>query len=284
MSNMDSKRRGLGMGLSALLGDDQTADAAPARRGVRTVPIGQVHPGKYQPRHVFDAEKLSSLVDSIREKGIIQPLLVRVDPDRPGEYELIAGERRWRAAQQAQLHDVPIVIRDLTDQDALEIALIENLQREDLNPIDEADAYRRLMDEFGHGPEEVARAVGKSRSHVANMIRLLGATPKIASLLSSGALTAGHARALLGADRADELADEIVARGLSVRQAEALAVKPKRRDPPAPTRDADIVALEQELTGALGLAVHLKPQGRGGSLVIEYRTLDQLDSVLKRLR
>ncbi len=281
---MDSKRRSLGMGLSALLGDDQTTDAAPARRGVRTVPIGQVHPGKYQPRHVFDAEKLSSLVDSIREKGIIQPLLVRVDPDRPGEYELIAGERRWRAAQQAQLHDVPIVIRELSDREALEIALIENLQREDLNPIDEAEAYQRLMDEFGHGPEEVARAVGKSRSHVANMIRLLGATPKIAGLLSSGALTAGHARALLGAERADELADDIVARGLSVRQAEALAVKPKRSDSPAPARDADVVALEQELTGALGLAVHLKPQGRGGALVIEYRTLDQLDSVLKRLR
>jgi len=284
MSSMESKRRSLGMGLSALLGDDQTTDAAPARRGVRTVPIGQVHPGKYQPRRVVDAEKLSSLVDSIREKGIIQPLLVRVDPERAGEYELIAGERRWRAAQQAQLHDVPIVIRELTDREALEIALIENLQREDLNPIDEAEAYQRLMDEFGHGPEEVARAVGKSRSHVANMIRLLGATPKIASLLSSGALTAGHARALLGAERADELADDIVARGLSVRQAEALAVKPKRSESAAPPRDADIVALEQELTGTLGLAVQLKPQGRGGALVIEYRTLDQLDSVLKRLR
>ncbi len=281
----EGKRRSLGMGLSALLSEDAEMEAAPIRRGTRTIPIALVHPGKYQPRRVFDDEKLAGLVESVRQKGILQPLLVRAHPTRPGDYELIAGERRWRAAQKAQLHEVPVLVRDLSDRDALEIALVENLQREDLNPLEEAEAYVRLMQEFQHSQEELARAVGKSRSHVANMMRLLGASEKVRAYLEAGKLTAGHARALIGADRADALADEIVERGLNVRQTEALVVKPARgTGKPAPARDADILSLERELAGSLGLNVRLKSRGQAGEVTIRYSTLDQLDHLLKRLR
>jgi len=287
----ESKPRKLGRGLSALFGEESESDAEAARKPSRTVAIGQIHPGRYQPRRVFDDEKLAGLVESIRDKGILSPLLVRVHPSIQNAYELIAGERRWRAAQKAQLHDVPVIVRDLTDRETLEIALVENLQREDLNALEEAEAYARLTEEFGHTQDELAKAVGKSRSHVANTLRLLGLGEKVRGLLSEGKLSAGHARALLGADRAEALADEIVERGLNVRQVEALVQKGRGKSGSAKSSaasgeepDADTLALERELTGSLGLAVKIKTQGSGGDVVISYRTLDQLDHLLKRLR
>jgi ParB family chromosome partitioning protein len=283
---MEAKRRSLGRGLSALLGEDTQEDGNGPRRAVRTVPIEFIHPGRYQPRRAFDEEKLQGLVDSIRDKGILQPLLVRPHKQLPNAFELIAGERRWRAAQRVPLHEVPVIIRELSDRDTLEVALIENLQREDLNPLEEAEAYARLMEEFEHSQEDLARAVGKSRSHVANTMRLLGASEKVRLYLAEGKLTAGHARALVGADRADDLAEQIVDRGLNVRQAEALVAKPRRaeRAKPESAVDADIRALERELAASLGLAVRLEIRGSGGAVVIEYRSLDQLDHLLKRLR
>jgi ParB family chromosome partitioning protein len=273
------------MGLSALLGDNAPVEAD-SRKPTRTIPIELVHPGRYQPRRVFDPEKLAGLVASIRDKGILTPLLVRPHQSIANAYELIAGERRWRAAAQAQLHEVPVIVRDLTDRETLEIALVENLQREDLNPLEEAQAYARLTEEFEHTQEDLARAVGKSRSHVANTMRLLGASQKVKDYLADGKLTAGHARALIGWDRADAIADEIVERGLNVRQVEALMAKAKdiggKRQSPA--RDTDTVALEREISGSLGLAVKLKPRGNAGEVVISYRTLDQLDHLLRRLR
>jgi ParB family transcriptional regulator, chromosome partitioning protein len=277
----ESKPRKLGRGLSALFGEESESDAEAARKPSRTVAIGQIHPGRYQPRRVFDDEKLAGLVDSIRDKGILSPLLVRVHPTIQNAYELIAGERRWRAAQKAQLHDVPVIVRDLTDRETLEIALVENLQCEDLNALEEAE-------EFGHTQDELAKAVGKSRSHVANTMRLLGLGEKVRGLLTEGKLSAGHARALLGVERAETLADEIVERGLNVRQVEALVQQGRKpgsgksahgREP-----DADTLALERELTGSLGLAVKIRIEGSGGEVVISYRTLDQLDHLLKRLR
>ena len=291
MSDSETKPRKLGRGLSALFGEDTAADAEAARKPSRTVAIGQIHPGRYQPRRVFDDEKLAGLVESIRDKGILSPLLVRVHPTVQNAYELIAGERRWRAAQKAQLHDVPVIVRDLTDRETLEIALVENLQREDLNPLEEAEAYARLSEEFGHTQEALAKAVGKSRSHIANTLRLLGLGEKVRGLLAEGKLTAGHARALIGVERAEVLADEIVERGLNVRQVEAL-VQQGRKSPdggsgkpasPDPV-DADTLALERELAGSLGLAVKIKTRGSGGEVTIQYRTLDQLDHLLKRLR
>jgi ParB family chromosome partitioning protein len=277
----ETKRRSLGMGLSALLGDD-AEDVKPKH----LVPISRIHPGRYQPRRVFDPEQLAGLVASIRDKGILTPLLVRPHQTIANAYELIAGERRWRAATQIPLHEVPVIIRAFSDRETLEIALVENLQREDLNPLEEAEAYARLTEEFEHTQEDLAKAVGKSRSHVANTMRLLGASQKVKDYLAAGRLSAGHARALIGWDRADEIADEIVERALNVRQVEALMAKAKnpgtRRA--AAARDADTVALEREIAGMLGLSVKLKPHGNAGEVTISYRTLDQLDDLLRRLR
>lgn len=279
----EGKRRSLGKGLSALFGDEAPDDAE-TRKATRTVPIAYIHPSRYQPRRIFDPEKLAGLVQSIRDKGILTPLLVRPDRTLAHSYELIAGERRWRAAQEAQLHEVPVIIRDLSDRETLEIALVENLQREDLNPLEEAEAYAKLMEEFQHSQEDLAQVVGKSRSHVANTIRLLGASQKVRDYLAAGKLSAGHARALIGAERADEFADLIVERGLNVRQIEAMMAKSRAPARAASSPDPDRVTLERELTSQLGLAVKLKPRGNGGEVVIQYRTLDQLDHLLKRLR
>jgi ParB family chromosome partitioning protein len=285
----DGKRR-LGRGLSALFGDEDSAtDAVEARRPTRSVPVEFIHPGRYQPRRNFDPESLAGLVESIRSKGVLQPLLVRRHPDLPNAFELIAGERRWRAAQQVPLHEVPVIVKDLTDRDVLEIGLVENLQREDLNPLEEADAYRRLMDEFGHTQEDLAQAVGKSRSHVANTLRLLGLNGSARAMLGDGRLSAGHARALIGATEADILAEEIVSRGLNVRQTEALVAQRKQAGKRRPMRepgltDANTRDLERELTSLVGLNVKLNWRGKAGTLTIEYRTLDQLDHFIKRIR
>jgi ParB family chromosome partitioning protein len=282
----DGKRRNLGRGLSALFGEESDDIAAADRQRVgKSVPIGFLRAGKFQPRHRFDDDALRALADSIREKGILQPLLVRRHPDAANSYEIIAGERRWRAAQLAQLHEVPVIIKELDDRAALEIALVENIQRADLTVLEEAEGYRRLMGEFGHTQEALAIAVGKSRSHVANMMRLLALPEPVKQLLDSGALSAGHARALLNAADPAGMAREIVRRGLNVRQAELLAKSGKTARHKAPAaKDADTAALERDLTNLLGLKVAISFAGRGGALTIQYRTLEQLDDVIRRLQ
>ncbi len=280
------KRRpgGLGRGLSALLGDDPVAEAAP--RATREVPIEKLHPNRYQPRTRFDDAAIEDLAASIKARGILQPILVRPSTSRPGEFEIVAGERRWRAAQRARLHEVPVVERALSDNESLEIAIVENVQRQDLSPIDEARGYRRLIEEFGHSQQDVADVVSKSRPHVANMTRLLTLPEKVQALLEIGELSAGHARALVTSDNAEWLAQEIVARGLNVRQAEELARGESRaggRGPVRPAKDADTRALEKQLSEALGLQVSIDHKGPGGSVSIKYRTLDQLEDVTGRL-
>ena len=282
----EGARRTLGRGLSALLGAESEDYASLDRvRLSKMVPIELVHPGRFQPRHNFDETQLEALADSIRTNGILQPILVRRHPQTPNSFEIVAGERRWRAAQIARLHEVPVIIREIADGEALELALVENVQRQDLSPLEEAEGYRRLIEEFKNTQEDLARRVGKSRSHVANALRLLGLPEPVKALLEQGRLTAGHARALLsGADPA-ALAEQVVARGLNVRQTERLAQQ-HRSAPSAKTtreKDADTLALERDLSALLGLRVTISIQGRGGALTIHYRTLEQLDDVLKRL-
>src|SRR5271166_588519 len=277
-------RRQLGRGLAALFGEaDGVASADPAQQ--RFVPIEWIRPGTLQPRRRFAEAELEALAQSIREKGILQPLLVRSLTATETDFELIAGERRWRAAQRVGLHQVPIIIRQISDSEALEIALIENLQREDLSPLEEAEAYSRLIDEFGRTQARLAEALGKSRSHVANMVRLLSLPAPVRRRLDEGELTAGHARALLAAADPVALAAEVVRRGLNVRATERLVQR--RAEIPLPTRrprDADTVVLERELAAALGLRVTLEPKQRGGALTLHYTNLDQLDRVLRLLR
>ncbi len=282
MSAEESRRRQLGRGLSALFGAEE-ADYADREHAGRTVPVEFLRASRFQPRHRFDEEAIKGLVDSVRENGILQPILVRPAVDSAGRYEIIAGERRWRAAQLAKLDEVPIIIKDLSDGDALEIALVENLQRQDLTPLEEGEGYQRLMAEFSHTQEKLGRALGKSRSHIANTIRLLGLPDSVKAMIEDGRLSAGHARALLGAEDPKALARRVVARGLNVRQTEALVQTekaPPRR--PAP-KGADTLALERQLADQLGLSVSISHRGAGGTLTIRYRTLEQLDDVVDRL-
>jgi len=235
----------------------------------------------------MDRDAIAELASSIVEKGVLQPLLVRPHPDRAGQFEIIAGERRWRAAQQAKLHEVPVLVRNFTDVEALEVGLIENLQRQDLSPIDEALGYQRLLDEFHHTQEKLADGVGKSRSHVANTLRLLNLPENVRNMVEDGSLSAGHARALLGLENATALARKTVSEGLSVRQVEKLAREaqsPKKAVTNKPAKDANTAALEKTLSAALGLKVDIKSGKSGGSLTIHYKTLDQLDSILHRIR
>jgi len=283
------KRAPLGRGLSALFGESGARVLA-GPGAPRTVPIEAIRPSRFQPRRRFAEAELDGLVQSIREKGVIQPLLVRPLDNAGGEpgpdFELVAGERRWRAAQRAGLHEVPVVIRPFGDSEVLEIALVENLQREDLTPLEEAEAYSRLMQEFGRSQAELAETIGKSRSHVANTLRLLALPPPVKHQLEEGALTAGHARALLAAPDPAALAGEVVRRGLNVRATEMLVRRRAARPEPRQRRprDADTLALEREIGAALGLRVTLAPKGRGGSLTLHYASLDQLDRILKLLR
>lgn len=294
----------LGRGLSALFGDQDnsygdiglggvTAAAkaylgSEVARQPKLVPIEFLYPSKYQPRQIFDDAELHSLSDSIKAKGVLTPILVRRHPTISDAFEIIAGERRWRASQLAGLHELPVIVRDLDDMETLEVALIENIQRQDLNPIDEAEGYQRLITEFQHTQEVLAKAVGKSRSHIANMLRLLGLPESVKTQVKSGALTMGHARALLSVDNPEEAANEILNKGLNVRAVEAMAkksAKSKARNKHADTPDVDILALEKEVSSWLGLAVKIHSQkgNTAGSLTISYKTLDQLEDVLKRL-
>jgi ParB family chromosome partitioning protein len=280
----DGRRRNLGRGLSALFGEESEDYAALDRlRQAKTVPIDFVRAGRFQPRRLFDDAAMQTLADSIREKGVLQPILVRRHPDEASAYEIIAGERRWRAAQLAQLHEIPVVIREFDDREALEVALVENVQRQDLTAIEEAEGYRRLMEEFDHTQENLAKSVGKSRSHVANTMRLLALPDAVKEHVEAGRLTAGHARALLNATDPAALAEDVIRRGLNVRQAELLAQAAKPGRAPAPPKDPDTAALERDLGNLLGLRVTVNFAGRGGALTIHYRTLEQLDDVLRRL-
>jgi ParB family chromosome partitioning protein len=288
---MTERRGGLGRGLTALMGDiaGAGAPAEPSPRGLdRTVPIELLHPNPNQPRRAFPPEALEELAASIRARGILQPLIVR--PRIEGGYEIVAGERRWRAAQLAQLHEVPVRILGLTDEDVLEVALIENIQREDLNPAEEAEAYRTLIDRFGHTQEALAQALGKSRSHVANMLRLLTLPEPVQAHLRAGRLSAGHARALVGRADAEALAARVIDKGLSVRETEALARRPapdpaRPAPPPAPAKDADTRALEADLAANLGMKVslELRPGTGSGTLTIRFETLEQLDDLCRVL-
>ena len=283
-------RPGLGRGLSALLGE--IASEAPVTAGtssppgVRMLSVSAMSPHPDQPRRHFDDNLLDELAASIAARGLIQPIVVR---PHGHDYQIVAGERRWRAAQRARLHEVPVVVRDFDDAATLEIALIENIQREDLNAIEEAQAYQKLAGEFGHTQEMLAGIVHKSRSHVANLLRLLELPASVQARVSDGTLQMGHARALLGARDVEALAEEVVVRGLSVRETEKLArtAKPPRRskakqsDPAAP--DADIAALERQLSDLLGLGIKISHGADGGTLTIGYSSLDQLDMVCQRL-
>lgn len=287
-------RPGLGRGLNALLGDfardeAETAVEGHSAAGVRMIPISSIAPHPGQPRRHFDDTALSELAASIAERGVIQPIIVR---PHGHDYQIVAGERRWRAAQRAQLHEVPVVVRDYSDSDTLQIALLENIQRQDLNAIEEAQAYRRLAEEFGHTQDALARIVHKSRSHIANLLRLLDLPAEIQSLVVDGKLSMGHARAIIGAPDPIALANEVIEKGLSVRQTERLASAAKpgtpragNRDPSGyrPDSDADIVALQRQLSDLLGLNVKIAHGERGGSITLDYSTLDQLDMVCQRL-
>ncbi|GIK97960.1 MAG: chromosome partitioning protein ParB [Alphaproteobacteria bacterium] len=291
----DSGKRNLGRGLSALLGAENEDYASLDRvRLSKMVPIELVHPGPFQPRQRFDDAQLQALAESIRANGILQPILVRRHPQTPNAFEIVAGERRWRAAQIARLHEVPVVIRELGDREALELAIVENVQRQDLSPLEEAEGYRRLLEEFGNTQEELAKHVGKSRSHIANTMRLLNLPDRVKALLEEGKLSAGHARSLLNAGDAVALAEKVVAKGLSVRETERLVQDERKpaaqragggaaRAAPSGGKDADTMALERDLSALLGLKVTISFQGEGGSLTIHYRTLEQLDDVLQRL-
>ena len=282
-----NRPRGLGRGLSALMADVAQDTEQGARRADLKVPVEQIRPNPDQPRRTFRPEEMEELAASVREKGIIQPLILR--QTGPDAYEIVAGERRWRAAQMAQLHEVPAILRDYSDSEVLEIAIIENIQRADLNAVDEAAGYRQLMERFGHTQEQLATALGKSRSHIANLLRLLTLPEGVQSMVSDGTLSAGHARTLVGRDDALALARKMAMDGLSVRAAERLvkepARSPRRADAASRAKDPDTLQIEQELTAALGMSVTIDhaPGGEGGKLTLRYRSLEQLDDLLRAL-
>ena len=285
---MADQRRGLGRGLSALLGEADTDNAGDAASlAVHGTPIELIQRNPDQPRRDFDEQDLEDLANSIRERGVLQPILVRPAPGEPGQYQIVAGERRWRAAQRAGLREIPTVVREFDDLETLEIAIIENVQRADLNAIEEALGYRALMDRFGRTQEEIAQTVGKSRSHVANAIRLLGLPDSVQTDLRAGRLSAGHARALASAPDPAALAQQVLERGLNVREAEALARRAQAPRRPAlrslPAKDADTRALEEDLGETLGLTVEIIGQGEAGEMRIRYESLEQLDEVCRRL-
>jgi ParB family chromosome partitioning protein len=281
---------GLGRGLSSLLGEvaqeaPVTGGVAPARGGIQMMPVSSIEPHLDQPRRHFDEEALDELAASIKQRGLIQPIVVRPHGHR---YQIVAGERRWRAAQRARLHEIPVIVRDFNDAETLEVALLENIQRRDLNAIEEAEGYRRLMEEFGHSQEALSKLVWKSRSHIANLLRLLALPEGVRQLVETGQLSMGHARALIGSADPEALAREVIERGLSVREVEKLA----RFGKPGRERQgrleikgagADIEALERQLGDMLGLKVRITHKPDGGTVALSYSTLDQLDMICQRL-
>ncbi|MFK7836949.1 MAG: ParB/RepB/Spo0J family partition protein [Sulfitobacter sp.] len=294
MADKQERKRGLGRGLSALMADVTETEATAARgpsAAEQVVPIERISPNPDQPRKRFATEDLDDLAASIKEKGVIQPLIVRERSD--GSFEIVAGERRWRAAQQAQLHELPVIVRTFTDVEVLEVAIIENIQRADLNAIEEAAGYRQLMEKFGHTQEKMAEALGKSRSHIANLLRLLNLPDGVVEMVRDGRLSAGHARALIPADHPLKLAQQIVKGGLSVRATEALVKKEqsggaKTAQPKATAKeekDADTMALEGDLSATLGMRVQIdhKPGQEAGTMTVKYKSLDDLDALCRML-
>jgi ParB family chromosome partitioning protein len=292
----ESTRSRLGRGLASLIGDmgAEANNAAPNAttservRGQRRVPIEFLRPNPRNPRREFAPAQLDELANSIKERGIIQPIAVRPVRGANDTFEIIAGERRWQAAQRAGLHDVPVVVLDVSDVEALELAIVENVQREDLNPLEEASGYQALIDEFKYHQEEIAKVVGKSRSHIANMLRLLKLPEFVKAAMRTGQISAGHARALIGHPEPEKIAQQIIARGLNVRQVEALVRDDSKsggspeKKPPA-KKEADTVAMEKRASDALGLAVTIDYGNKGGAVHIKYRSLDQLEDIVKRL-
>jgi ParB family transcriptional regulator, chromosome partitioning protein len=289
----EGSRSRLGRGLAALIGDVGQESPTERPRPQRRLAIGALRPNARNPRRVFAAAELEELTASLRERGIIQPIVVRALRGVPDNYEIIAGERRWRAAQRAGLHEVPVVVIEATDAEALQLAIIENVQRADLNPLEEADGYRALMDEFHNSQEEIAKTVGKSRSYIANTLRLLKLPDAVKGYIQEGKLTAGHARMLIGEANAEELAADIVARGLNVREVESMARERAhksgkkqtggKRARGASEKDADTLALERRLSDATGFVVTINDREGAGTLSIRYETLEQLDDIIARL-
>jgi ParB family chromosome partitioning protein len=286
----EESRPRLGRGLAALLGENATTFEKPdANAAIRKLPIEFLRPNPRNPRRHFAEDDLASLVESIKEKGVIQPILARPLSGTPNVYELIAGERRWRAAQKAGLHELPVVVVEVSDKESLELAIVENVQRADLNAIEEAQGYEKLISEFDYTQNDLAKIIGKSRSHIANTMRLLKLPDSSRKLLEEGHLSAGHARALLAAADPDALAARVVAEGLTVRDVEQMvspqgdgeAAKPRSARAP---KDADTRACEQDLSDALGLVVKIDPQGRGGRLSVRYANLEQLDMLIEKLK
>lgn len=281
---MHAQKKRLGRGLAALIGDDTSEESVVQDvRSLRHMPIEMMHASPNNPRKQFAEADLADLARSIKDKGLLQPIVVR--PRSQGDYEIVAGERRWRAAQQAGVHDVPVLIRELSDGEALEIALIENIQRADLNALEEARAYSQLLEQFSYTQQQLADSIGKSRSHIANTLRLLTLPESVRQQIENGQLTAGHARTLVASDSPAELADQIIQLGLSVREAEGLArdAAAPRKAKPASEKDADTRSLEKRLSEVLGLKVEISHRGAGGTLTIAYGSLEQLDDVCRKL-
>ena len=284
--NSSISKKGLGRGLSSLMGDvKDTLTKNESLNQETKISIAKLKPSPSQPRRLFDKSSIYELAESIKSKGLVQPILVRPSPTETGAYEIIAGERRWRAAQIAQLHEVPAVIRQLDDVESLEVAIIENVQRSDLSPIEEAAGYKRLIENHGHTQEVLAEIVGKSRSHIANIIRLLGLPQSIQDMISEGKISSGHARAIMNSAFPEQLAEKIVSENLSVRAAEDLAKQKKPEVKKVKLKDPDTIDLENNLTATLGLNVLIDHKGKkGGSIKIEYKTLDQLETVTRKLK
>jgi len=283
---LNTSKKGLGRGLSSLMGDTDVQHSTTSTSSSETkISIAKLRPSPLQPRRVFDKNSINELAGSIKSKGLVQPILVRPSNTSKGEYEIIAGERRWRAAQVAQLHEIPAVIRNLNDTESLEIAIIENVQRSDLSPIEEAAGYKKLMESYNHTQEQLSEVVGKSRSHIANIIRLLSLPQSIQDMISQGSISSGHARAIMNSAFPEQLAEKIVNESLSVRATEALVKEKKEGPKKLKLKDPDTIDLEKKLTDILGLEVTISHRGKqGGSLKVTYKSLDQLEFVTKKLR
>jgi ParB family chromosome partitioning protein len=282
----NTTKKGLGRGLSSLMGDTETTQTKNTNVGQETkIPIANLKPSPSQPRRLFNKNSIYELADSIKAKGLVQPLVVRPSPSDANSYEIIAGERRWRAAQIAQLHEVPVVIRNFNDTEALEVAIIENVQRSDLSPIEEAAGYKRLIENHGHTQEDLSGIVGKSRSHIANIIRLLSLPQSIQDMITEGKISSGHARAIMNSAFPEQLAEKIINENLSVRDAENLAKDKKGIIKKLKLKDPDTIDLENKISEKLGMTININHKGKkGGSIKIDYKTLDQLDMITQKLK
>ena len=283
---LDINKKGLGRGLSSLMGDTNSLESTVSKSSSETkIPIAKLRPSPLQPRRVFDKNGINELAESIKSKGLVQPILVRPSTANEGEYEIIAGERRWRAAQVAQLHEIQAIVRNLNDAESLEIAIIENVQRSDLSPIEEASGYKKLMESYNHTQEKLSEIVGKSRSHIANIIRLLSLPQSIQDMISQGSISSGHARAIMNSAFPEQLAEKIIRENLSVRATEALVKEKKEGPKKIKLKDPDTIDLEKKLTDILGLEVIISHRGKkGGSLTVNYKSLDQLEFVTSKLK